>query len=328
MLKRASSDEFNRLFNEQMEETFIKLKDNGRMKEDSSKADLYDKIKDWYDGYSWGGNTKVLNPFSILNFFRKASFSNYWVQSGRPSHLLALVRENPMEYLAPKLDSYKSAQLKMVDLNFIAAASVLFHSGYLTIQDIVVSPEKSDEDIYRLNLPNLEVEESYQATLLEPMFGETLLNRIVKDLYRALLSQDTDNIKKIFEGIFSTVSNRQHMSYERYYHSLIHVALFVAGVKVRSESSGSEGDSDLVCEFQNQILVIEVKYRKVLDSHTETDREKELSAGIKEAFNSITEKDYIGPFRLEGKEIKALAIAVYGRNSVRAAYMQDLSLDS
>jgi hypothetical protein len=118
------------------------------------------------------------------------------------------------------------------------------------------------------------------------------------------------------------------MPYEKYYHSLIHVALFVAGIKVRSEWSGSEGDSDLVAEFQNQILVIEVKYRKALESHTVEDREKELSAGIKEAFDSISKKDYLGPFRLEGKELKGLAIAVYGRNSVKAEYMQDPIIDS
>jgi hypothetical protein len=321
-------EDFVHLFKERMDETLTELKNNGRMPTDSSIADLYEKIKDWYDGYNWGGKTQVLNPFSILNFFFHYSFDTYWLQSGRPSHLLALVRENPMDFLDPKLDSYKSAQLRKADLNFMSATPVLFHSGYLTIREVVVSTKKSDEDIYQFKLPNLEVEKSYRETLLEPMFGETLLNRIVKDLHLALLSQDTDNIKKIFEGIFSTVANKQHMPYERYYHSLIHVALFVAGFKIRSESSGSEGDSDLVAEFKIQILVIEVKYRKVLESHTESNREKELTAGIKDALECIDKKDYLGPFRLEGKEIKGLAIAVYGRNSVRAEYMQDMKLDS
>jgi hypothetical protein len=30
--------------------------------------DLKAKINDWYDGYDWGGETRVLNPFSILKF--------------------------------------------------------------------------------------------------------------------------------------------------------------------------------------------------------------------------------------------------------------------
>jgi hypothetical protein len=41
----------------------------------------------------------------------------------------------------------------------------------------------------------------------------------------------------------------------------------------------------------------------------------------------ILKKDYLGPFRLEGKEIKGLAIAVYGQNSVKAEYMKDLPLN-
>jgi hypothetical protein len=34
-----------------------------------SESDLRDEIFRWYDGYTWDGMTKVLNPVSILNCF-------------------------------------------------------------------------------------------------------------------------------------------------------------------------------------------------------------------------------------------------------------------
>jgi len=41
----------------------------------------YDSISDeilaWYDGYSWDGESRVINPFSLLSFFAQKRFSSY-----------------------------------------------------------------------------------------------------------------------------------------------------------------------------------------------------------------------------------------------------------
>ena len=36
------------------------------------------KISAWYDGYSWDGATRVINPFSLLSFIAQERFSAYW----------------------------------------------------------------------------------------------------------------------------------------------------------------------------------------------------------------------------------------------------------
>ena len=44
---------------------------------------IYDpeKIKKWYNGYSWGGQASVYNPFSLLNFFSgDGQYRNYWFE--------------------------------------------------------------------------------------------------------------------------------------------------------------------------------------------------------------------------------------------------------
>ena len=47
---------------------------------------VIDKIKEWYNGYSFDGKTFLYNPFSLLNFFADRAFSNYWFASGH-AHL-------------------------------------------------------------------------------------------------------------------------------------------------------------------------------------------------------------------------------------------------
>ncbi len=43
-------------------------------KKNTNKDDLLEKIKEYYDGYSFDGKTRVYNPFSILNFFYYKEF--------------------------------------------------------------------------------------------------------------------------------------------------------------------------------------------------------------------------------------------------------------
>ena len=46
---------------------------------------LLQKIKEWYNGYSWDGKTFVYNPFSVLSFFHKSDFQNFWFSTGTPT---------------------------------------------------------------------------------------------------------------------------------------------------------------------------------------------------------------------------------------------------
>ena len=37
-----------------------------------------ERMKFWYDGYSWDGQTFMYNPFSVLNFFDCQQYRNFW----------------------------------------------------------------------------------------------------------------------------------------------------------------------------------------------------------------------------------------------------------
>ncbi|MDR1038036.1 MAG: AAA family ATPase [Deltaproteobacteria bacterium] len=45
-------------------------------------TDMLNLIRDWYDGYSWDGNNKVLNPLSVIAFLRSKTFERYWYNTG------------------------------------------------------------------------------------------------------------------------------------------------------------------------------------------------------------------------------------------------------
>ena len=59
-----------------------------------SKEELLEKIKRYYDGFSFDGKLRVYNPFSVLNFFEEQKFNNYWYISGTPSFLVGYFKQH------------------------------------------------------------------------------------------------------------------------------------------------------------------------------------------------------------------------------------------
>jgi len=63
-----------------------------------------DEVQTWYNGYNWLGE-KVYNPFDILLFLKKKSFSNYWFESATPTFLLKLLQAR--KYMVPELNNLR-----------------------------------------------------------------------------------------------------------------------------------------------------------------------------------------------------------------------------
>ncbi|MDR1656509.1 MAG: AAA family ATPase, partial [Deltaproteobacteria bacterium] len=96
-----TEDEFNSLFPEYMEVMLERLKARSNKPPEYTLTNLYDAIKDWYDGYTWDGQTKVFNPWSILCAFQKNRFGDYWSKTGGiPSFLVNLVKTGLVDFKA------------------------------------------------------------------------------------------------------------------------------------------------------------------------------------------------------------------------------------
>ena len=65
------------------------------------------QLRRWYNGYNFLGKDKVYNPFDVLLFLKKQQFGNYWFESGTPSFLIKLLRQNRF-YLPHYRDWQKS----------------------------------------------------------------------------------------------------------------------------------------------------------------------------------------------------------------------------
>jgi uncharacterized membrane-anchored protein YjiN (DUF445 family) len=264
-------EEFETIFVDRMEQTLSVLKDTGKIHPSSSLEDLKAEIYRWYDGYNWGSKTRVLNPFSILNFFRNNKFDSYWIQSGRPGHLTALIQANPQDFLEPKLESYTSEEIRKSELTRLQPVPVLFHCGYLTVNSITNSSQLLEEtlkfedvDSYTFRFPNHEVSSSYYKncfSIILKLKSSKELETRGEELQQAFLAMDAKKVSNILSNFFSTISFYQRPEQEKTFHSYVQLILSSMGFNVLTEMPGAEGRLDLCIQLPDKVyLIIELKY--------------------------------------------------------------------
>ncbi|MDR1872130.1 MAG: AAA family ATPase [Deltaproteobacteria bacterium] len=152
-------EELDGLFADRLEETLEQLRKDGKMGPFATVKVLKENILKWYGGYNWGGETRVLNPHSLLYFFANKKFSDYWIQTGRPAYLKAMFRS--LDCLEPSFATCFSSQIRNSDLTRPLAEPTLFHHGYLTLDQVIqVKPSDGTTETKRLHsfrFPNFEV---------------------------------------------------------------------------------------------------------------------------------------------------------------------------
>lgn len=120
------------------------------------------KLKKRYDGYHFVENgIGIYNPFSLLNTMARLKFGSYWFETGTPTYLVELLKQD--NYALPNLTEEQVTQelLYSLDTASVSPIAYLYQNGYLTIKDY-------DEEfgLYRLEFPNQEVEEGLIKFLL------------------------------------------------------------------------------------------------------------------------------------------------------------------
>jgi hypothetical protein len=245
-----------------------------------------------------------------------------------------MIRTGPQDFLDPQAAVYLSSNVRKVDLHHLEPLPVLFHSGYLTIDKKIFTQSKFQtpdgepvkQTSYTFKFPNIEVAEGY-GNLLKTTFGEAKYEALVgrtSVFLDAVDSRDSVAVAEWFTNVLSAVSFYQHTPDESFYHVILQGCLVSGGLKVLAELAGAMGRSDIIVERPGErYLIIELKYRKKEEGHTESDLKKELAKASKGALEQIVKNDCAGPVRGRAKEIIGLSVAVYEKKDVRADFVTE-----
>lgn len=304
----TTSDEYATSFGFTEEEVFAAL-------EECNLTEEKEEVKRWYDGFIFGKQKDIYNPWSILNFLDTESFGTYWANTSSNSLVGKLLREGDRGVKADFETLLKGGTIRtpideqivynQLDGNDDAIWSLLLASGYLK----VLSYERAEllaygaEPQYELTLTNYEVELMFNGMVRSWFKGAKL---DYNDFVKALMVGDVDAMNEYMNNValsvFSYFDAGTHPSGEkpeRFFHG------FVLGLVVdlqnryviTSNRESGFGRYDVVIEpkdrAKDDAFILEFKVRNPR-------KEESLEKTVESALIQIEEKQYAAALQAKG----------------------------
>ena len=267
-------------------------------------ADKKSVVKKWYDGFTFGTEKDIYNPWSITNYLKEKKLKPYWAatcSNGLISKLLLTASANMKKQMECLLQGGQitvnfDEQIVFCQLeqDECAVWSLLVASGYLKVEEVEYRG-MTLEPWYHLSITNLETVSMFSG-MFKGWFAGAASN--YNEFVKALLDGDIKAMNLYMNDValstFSSFDVGNHASKqsrpERFYHGFV-LGLLVEVrdcYEVRSNRESGYGRYDVMLIPKQQgspAMILEFKVQAV-------DEEKTLEDTVEAALAQITEKNY------------------------------------
>ena len=255
-----------------------------------SREEYLEELQLFYNGYRFTKKpVKVFNPFGLIqHFFNNGEFLSYWYDTGSPTFLIKLIKDQKIDILDLKNKRVGDNEFKKFDIENLDALPILYQSGYLTISDY---DKESKEFI--LDYPNLEVRSAFSTSLLELLNPTSSDIRAVSLVNGMLLKGEIHDALTTIKQFLASIPYDLVRNTENYYHTAIHLIFTMLGLNCRSEVRISSGRIDTVVKTKKYLYIFEFK----------------LDKPAIEALAQIDTKEYMLPYVGKGKKIFKIGVS-------------------
>ena len=255
-----------------------------------------ERVREWYNGYSWRGVEKVYNPYDVLLLLRRREFAAHWFETGTPAFLVDLLFERQVASVSLDQTVSTAELLSTFDVGGRSAAehigteALLFQTGYLTITG---EEELGGMALYRLGYPNREVRQSLNGVLLRQLVQDVKQQTTNSTrLARLLEAHDCAGLKELFHTFFASIpyqwyTNNQIANYEGFYASVFYSYFAALGYEIAVEESSNHGRLDMAVGTGGHVYLFEFKVVEMASSGS--------------ALAQLRERDYAAKYRSGGE---------------------------
>ena len=265
-------------------------------------GDRKDEIKRWYDGFIFGKQKDIYNPWSIINFLKTGEIETYWANTSGNGLVSKLIRggsgnlkdqfERLMRGESIRCPIDEQIIYNQLDNDEDAIWSLLLASGYLKALS-VEKKEAGKPRMYELALTNGEVMDMFYG-MVRGWFS--IAKNDYNDFIKALLLQDVDEMNEYMNRValstfsfFDAAGGASTDAPERFYHGFV-LGLLVdlqGEYVITSNRESGFGRYDVMLEPMDRAkdaFILEFKVKKA--------KEKTLEDTLASAHAQIEKKKY------------------------------------
>ena len=297
----VTNEEYSKCFGFTEKEVFDALDEQGISGEK-------EKVKLWYDGFTFGKSKDIYNPWSIINFLDEKNYKTYWADSSSNGLINSLVKTGS-SYIKMMMETLLKGEtidvpideqivFSQLDYSEDAVWSLMLASGYLkVISSDKLTGDRTKSVMYKLALTNFEIKLMFEDMILRwfsPAKNET--NEFIK----ALICGDIESMNAYMNKValktisyFDTGNVPSDEEPERFFHGFV-LGLMVDQSEnyiITSNRESGFGRYDIMLEPKDKQsqkypgIVIEFK---VINPRKENSLEETVEAALKQ----IEEKNY------------------------------------
>jgi hypothetical protein len=245
-----------------------------------------DDLKSWYNGYTFGDDLIIYNPWSVLNFLsRKYKFAPYWINTSSNDLIREMLTADKLENVKALIEG-QSIDIEIEPFtvmdnlkgNNTAFWNLLFMSGFLTL----------DAD-KKMRIPNKEILYFFEKVVME-WFERVGNQKIIQDFLRSLLMGQVDSVQYYLQLMITDSFGIRDMNIparESFYHGFL--LGLILGLReryeIKSNHESGKGYYDIALFPNDPIkdvgIVIEVKFKKSVEAALQQIEKQDYAAALK-----------------------------------------------
>ena len=264
-------------------------------------ADEKEKVKTWYDGFTFGDISGIYNPWSITNYLDKREYRAYWAYTSSNSLINRIIRTASSDIKCKMEDLLNGKEIVVnfdeqivfdqLGKNDSAIWSLMMASGYLTASKVEYRGELRTP-WYHLKITNLETRAMFNQMFID-WFGsvQESYGRLVQALIKGDIESMNAYMNRITLSTFSFFDvGGEYQEPERFYHGFV-LGLMAEQTEnyiLRSNRESGFGRYDVMMIPKREELPGIIMEFKVRSSR----KERTLEETVKAALTQIEENNY------------------------------------